>query len=444
MDYQLLIAIVLGIGTLLYLIIGLRLPAFLALLIASIVTALTSGMAPQIIPDAIKNGMGSTLGFIATIVGLGAMFGGILEHSGGALTLANYLVKKTGEKKAPFAMLVAGFLIAIPIFFDVGIIIMAPIINALYRKTGKSTIYFALPLLAGLAVSHAFIPPTPGPLAIAEILNVKLGYLILIGIVIGFPTAYITGIYYGKWLGDRLYKEATNLAQSSSEAYEAKINQVMPIMLLPLVLIVINSLLTTNAISTTNEYMDGVLILITHPFSALLIANLAAWYVLGRGNNFTTAQLTSITNKALYPAGLIILVTGAGGVFKQILTDTGAGKMIAESLQSWDLSIILFAFIAATFIRVIQGSATVAMITGAGLVAPVLGSYDLTDVQLACIAIAISSGATMASHVNDSGFWLIKEYLGLTEKEGLKTWTVASSIIGVIGFSLSCLLFYTL
>ncbi len=443
MEMNLLFAVLLGISLLLFLILKLKLPAFISLLVVSIVTGLMAGMDPSIIIETIKNGMGSTLGFVATVVGLGSIFGGILEHTGGANTLAQYILSKTGDKNAPIAMVLTGFLVSIPIFFDVGFIILFPVIVALHHRTGKSIIYYAVPLLSGLAVSHAFIPPTPGPLAVAEIIGAPLGLIVIVGTVVGIPTAWISGIIYGKYLGDRLMitiPETTIINQN--DFISPGIQKVLPILLLPIILIVISTCIDTKLIQTGNATIDGLISLCCHPFSALILANILAWYVLGKGSGLSDKQLTDITTKSLHPAGIIILVTGAGGVFKQVLIDTGAGKMIAETMQEAGFSIIVFAFLAAAIIRILQGSATVAMITGAGLVAPLLSSYTLSDVQLAAIVISIASGATMASHLNDSGFWLAKEYLCLTEKQGLRTWTVTSSILGLTGFILSAIVFY--
>lgn len=443
MHTTLLLAVLGGIALLLFLILKLRIPAFIALLLTSIATGLMAGMEPGIIMDTVKEGMASTLGFVATVIGLGAIFGGILEHTGSAGVLARYLLSKTGEKRAPSAMMGTGFLVAIPVFFDVGFIILYPVIAALHHKTGKSIIHYALPLLAGLAATHAFIPPTPGPLAVADILGAPLGWIVLVGFAAGLPAAYVSGIVYGKFLGDRLNVSVPELEPISDSSIELpSIRRVLPILLLPIVLIVGSALLSSGLVDTGSPKANGVLAMLCHPFSALILANLLAWYLLGKKAGLSDEQMGDISAKSLYPAGVIILVTGAGGVFKEVLIETGAGKMIAESMQEAGFSVIVFAFLAATLIRVLQGSATVAMITGAGLVAPLLGAYSLSDLQLAALVISIASGATMASHLNDSGFWLVKEFLGLSTQEGIRTWTVASSLLGLVGFAVSVLVFY--
>lgn len=446
MSFEIFGAVIIGILVLLLLLLKLKIPAFISLLIASIVTGLFAGLDGEAIINTVQSGMGGTLGFVATVVGLGAIFGGILEKTNSANIIAQRLLGITGEKRAPLAMMITGFFVAIPVFFDVGFIILFPILHALHQKTGKSIVHYAIPLLAGLAVTHACIPPTPGPIAVAEIIGASLAWVIVLGVVIGIPMAYVGGILYGKYIGDKINIQLTGDASTDidTKSFNHTFGKIIWIILLPIVLIVIGTLIKEGYLSLGNDSINNIVTLLGHPFTALIIANLLAWYLLGRSNGLTTKQLGDISSKSLYPAGIIILVTGAGGVYKQTLVDTGAGEMLATALQSWGLGIVFFAFLAALLIRVLQGSATVAMITSAGLVAPLLTSYNLSGGQLACLVIAISSGATMASHLNDSGFWLVKEYLKLTEKQAIKIWTSASSIIGLTGGVLACITFYLL
>lgn len=439
-EYNLLLAVIAGIVVLLFLILKLKLHAFVSLLIASIVVGVIAGLEPLAIMDTIKEGMGSTLGFVATVVGLGAMFGAILEHSGGARIIASFLVNKFGVDKAPSAMAVAGFIVAIPVFFEVAFILLVPMIYALQRQTKKSLLIFALPLAAGLAVTHSFIPPTPGPIAVADIIGADLGWVILIGAIVGFPTAIISGLVYGKYIGNKIYIEAphSDIKIESGHTETKKtpnVYTILTIIAIPIFLILISTFVNSGLIPLNSENLKMFLNLIGHPFSALIIANLIAWYVLGIRLGFSKEQLLDITAKSMGPAGMIILITGAGGVFKQVLVDTGAGEMIARSLADVGFPVLVFAFIVALLIRVIQGSATVAMITAAGLVSPlIIGIVD--SFELACIVISIAAGATFMSHVNDSGYWLIKEFLGITEKETFKTWTIMTGILSLSGFLL--------
>lgn len=444
MEYNLIVAVLVGIAVLLLLILRMKLHAFVSLLIASIVVGLLAGMAPLTIMDTIKEGMASTLGFVATVIGLGAMFGAILEQSGGAKMIANFLVQKFGIKKAPHAMVVAGFIIAIPVFFEVAFILLVPIIYALQKSTKKSLLLYALPLLAGLAVTHAFIPPTPGPIAVADIIGVDLGWVILIGAIAGLPTALIGGIVFGGYISKKIHVDAPFLDNDTSttqtDEKQPKIGVILTIIAIPIVLILTNTFVSSGLLAIGNVQLKYVISLVGHPFSALIIANMIAWYMLGIKQGFSKEQLLKVTAKSMAPAGMIILITGAGGVFKQFLVNTGAGKMIAESLADVGFPILLFAFLVALLIRVIQGSATVAMITAAGLVAPILSESVYSNFELASIVICIAAGATSLSHVNDSGFWLVSQYLGITEKQTFKTWTLMTGILAGTGFAIVALL----
>lgn len=442
-EYKLLLAVLFGIAVLLFLILKLKLHAFISLLIASISVGVISGMPPLEIMNTVKEGMGGTLGFVATVIGLGAMFGAILEHSGGAKVIANYLIKKLGINRAPSAMALAGFIVAIPVFFEVAFILLVPVIYALQKQTKKSLLIYALPLLAGLAVTHAFIPPTPGPIAVAEIIGVDLGWVILIGAMVGLPTAIIGGIFYGKYIGNKIYIEAPFQENNLTVIEEDKnpdIKIILSIIAIPIVLILLSTFVSSGILNIQNNQILNIINLIGHPFSALIIANMIAWYVLGIKQGFTKKQLLDITTKSMGPAGMIILITGAGGVFKQVLVNTGAGKMIAESLVDVGFPVLLFSFIVAVLIRLIQGSATVAMITAAGLVSPLISDIAYDNFNLACIVISIAAGSTFMSHVNDSGFWLVSQFLGMTEKQTFKTWTIMTGILSVSGFLLASLI----
>jgi len=437
MESQLIFAVFAGITLLLFLILRIKIQAFLALLISSMAVGLIAGMPPLDIVESMKTGMGGTLGFVATVVGLGAIFGAILEHSGGTKTIAIYLLKKFGEEKAPWAMTLTGFIVAIPVFFDVAFIILVPIIYSLQKRTGKSLLLYAIPLLAGLAATHAFIPPTPGPIAVADIIGADLGWVILFGAICGIPAVIVAGPLFGKYISDKIKIEAPQ----GYEEHDIDPNQLPSIGLIlaiigfPIFLIVLNTLSQSMAsgLALSDELLS-VLGFIGHPFTALIIANLIAWYLLGIRRGYSKNELYEISTKSLGPAGIIILLTGAGGVFKQILVDTEAGKMMAEALSASLASPFLFAFVIAGIVRIIQGSATVAMITAAGMTASLIESIGMEDMQKALLVIAIASGATIVSHVNDSGFWLVNRYLGLTEKQTFQSWTIMTTILGISGF----------
>ena len=435
-DFTLIFAVFIGIIILLFLILKLRIPAFIALLIASISVGIFSGMNPLDIINTIKEGMGNTLGFVATVVGLGAMFGAILEHSGGAEALANYLLNKFGEKNASWALMITGFFIAIPVFFDVAFIILVPLIYSLQRKTKKSLLLYAIPLLAGLAITHSFIPPTPGPVAVADILKADLGWVILFGFIVGIPSAIISGPLFAKYISKKIHINAPKIVDKQSHKDYPAVGLILAIIGIPIVLIVGNTVLNSPLFEegTIPNNVKNWLQMVGHPFSALIIANLIAWYLLGIKRGYSKEKLLKTTTKSMEAAGIIILLTGAGGVFKQILINTGTGTMLANYFADKGISILLFAFLAAVIVRVLQGSATVAMITAAGITAPLL-SNTITDIDKALLVIAIAAGASIMSHVNDSGFWLVSKYLHLDEKQTFRSWSVMTTILSLVGFT---------
>lgn len=441
MDFMLLIAVLAGISILVFLIVVLRLQAFLALLIASITSGLLAGMEPALLWETVQKGMAGTLGFVATVVGLGAIFGAILEHSNGARAISDFLLKKFGQQRAPLAMTFTGFLLAIPVFFDVAFIILIPVLYGLQRSSGRSLLVFALPLLAGLAVSHAFVPPTPGPVAVAEILGADLGYVMAWGIGIGLPVALVSGLLFGGYMARRVFVEAPAapgganvITELSAPAPAAPM--VLLLMLLPVGLIIANAALNAGALAVLPPVVAQCIGLLGHPFGALLLANLLAWYLLGIRRGMKLQQLLEISTQSLSAAGTIILLTGAGGVFKQVLTDTGAGKMLASGLLSWGLTPPLMAFFTAMLIRLLQGSVTVAMITAAGLLAPFVEMQSYPPAALALLTIAIASGATTLSHVNDSGFWLVSQYLGMSPASVFRSWSMTTVVLAFTGFAL--------
>lgn len=396
----------------------------------------------------IQDGMGSILGFIAIVVGIGSIFGEILQASGGAESLSRTMLKKFGEERSSWAMMTTGFIIAIPVFLDVGFIILVPMVYALSRKTKKSVLYYAIPLLAGLAVTHAFIPPTPGPIAVAEIIDAQLGWVILFGFIVGIPTSIVAGPFFGRYIAKKIHIDPPDITEEQKVLTENKYQDlpsftwVVFLIALPLGLILASTFadLAVKSEWVADNKLLEIIKFLGHPFIALLIATLAAMYFLGVRRDFSGKQLMQIANKALGPAGLIILVTGGGGVFKQILVDSGVGAALAETVSNKNIPPIVLAYILAVIIRLTQGSATVAMITAAGMVAPVIQVLGTGDIGKALVVLVIAAGSTTFSHVNDSGFWLVSKYLNMTEKQTLQSWSIMETIISVVGFILILLI----
>lgn len=446
---HLLLVTFLSIGLLLYLVLRVKLHPFLSLLITAMFLGVTSGMPLSKVNTAIQNGLGGTLGFVATVVGIGGIFGQILEASGGTEAIARTLIRRFGKDKAHWSLVMAGFLIAIPVYFDVGFIILVPVVYALAKDTKRSTLFYAIPLLAGLAVTHTFVPPTPGPVAVADMLGADLGWVILIGSLIGLPVAILAGPVFGSYISKKIdvappkhMMEELNNGTEQSECSLPSFTAVATIIGMPLLLMVVKSVI--ELLIKLDYMQEGIVydisVFVGHPFTALIIATLMAAYFLGTRRGFTRKQLLDVSAKALAPAGMIILIIGSGGAFKEMLIQSGVGNVLAEGISATKLPPIVLAFIIAAAVRITLGSATVSMITAAGIIGPILEAYTLSEIHLALIVLSIASGATILSHVNDSGFWLVGKYLGLTEMQTLRSWTVMETIIALGGFGIALLL----
>ena len=446
---HLLLVTFLSIGLLLYLVLRVKLHPFLSLLITAMFLGVTSGMPLSKVNTAIQNGLGGTLGFVATVVGIGGIFGQILEASGGTEAIARNLIRRFGKDKAHWSLVMAGFLIAIPVYFDVGFIILVPVVYALAKDTKRSTLFYAIPLLAGLAVTHTFVPPTPGPVAVADMLGADLGWVILIGSLIGLPVAILAGPVFGSYISKKIdvappkhMMEELNNGTEQSECSLPSFTAVATIIGMPLMLMVVKSVI--ELLIKLGYMEEGIVydisVFVGHPFTALIIATLMAAYFLGTRRGFTRKQLLDVSAKALAPAGMIILIIGSGGAFKEMLIQSGVGNVLAEGISATKLPPIVLAFIIAAAVRITLGSATVSMITAAGIIGPILEAYTLSESHMALIVISIASGATILSHVNDSGFWLVGKYLGLTEMQTLRSWTVMETIIALGGFGIALFL----
>lgn len=431
---RLVIAALLGLVILLVLIIKFNVQAMIAILVGAIAIGLIAGMPMADIIQAVNDGIGNTLKGIALLVGLGSMFGAILEASGGAQTLAVTMVKKFGDKKAAWALGITGLVIAMPVFFDAGLIILIPLAFSLAKRTKKSSLFYVIPLLAGLAVGHAFIPPTPGPVLVATMLNVELGWVILVGIFCGVIAMIIAGPIWGNICGKKFNIPVPEHVSNQEDFDESKLPSfglIVGIILIPLALIIADSVCgvvpALSGVAPVFEFLG-------EPFVALLIATIVAMFALGTKQGYSMKELEKIMTKSLEPTGLILLVTACGGVLRYVLQYSGLGDVIGNAVASMNLPIVVLAFIIAVLVRISVGSATVAMTMAAGIVASLPGISGLSPLYLACVTAAVAGGATVCSHFNDSGFWLVKSLVGMDEKTTLKTWTIMETLVGVSGF----------
>ncbi|MCS7484052.1 GntP family permease [Umezawaea endophytica] len=437
-----------SIALLLIMIIRFKVEPFIALLIAGLLVALAAGLPVETLVGSaqkasgslLEGGFGGILGHIASIIGLGTLLGAILEASGGAQVLTGSLLRAFGEKRAPLAMGLAGLIFGVPVFFDIGIFVLAPLVYVAAKQGGKSIVLYAMPLLAGLSVMHAFMPPHPGPVAAAGLLKVGLGWIIIMGLACAIPAWFVGGILYSTWIGKKINvpvpEEMLAAAQEAQDENEVKnppsLGLVLGIIAIPLVLILAGTF--GSILLTKGSRLYSVFTFFGTPAVALTIAVLLATYLLGYRRGMTRDQLTELTGKSLRPVGMILLVVGAGGFFGAVLSATGVGKVLATSLSDAGLPVIALAYVISCGMRIAQGSATVAIVTTTGIVAPVVADLNYSQPQLALLVMSIAAGSIIASHVNDGGFWIVSRYFGLSVKETLQTWTVLETVLSVVGF----------
>lgn len=432
---RLILAAIIGLVILLVLIIKFKIHAMVSILLGAISIGLIAGMPAGDIIQAVNDGIGNTLQGIALLIGLGSMFGAILEASGGAQTLAVTMVKKFGDKKAAWALGFTGLIVAMPVFFDAGLIILIPLAFSLAKRTGRSTLYYAIPLLAGLAVGHAFIPPTPGPVLVATMLNVELGWVILVGIFCGTLAMIVAGPIWGAFCGKKFMISVPEHVANQENMEEERLppfGTIVAIIMIPLLFIICDSI--CGVVLPEEHIVSVVFSFLGEPFVALLIATIVAMFLLGLKHGYTLEQLETIMTKSLEPTGLIMLVTACGGVLRYVLQYSGLGDVIGNAVSSMNLPLVVLAFLVAVLVRVSVGSATVAMTMAAGIVSAIPSISELSPLYLACITAAVAGGSTVLSHFNDSGFWLVKSLVGLDEKTTLKTWTIMETLVGFTGF----------
>jgi gluconate:H+ symporter, GntP family len=474
-----------AVALLLFLIMKVRLHAFLALVLVSLITAVAAGIPLADVPTALLTGFGTTLGSVALLVGFGVMLGRLLEVTGGAQVLADTLVNRFGEHRAPFALGVAALLFGFPIFFDAGLVVFLPIILTVARRFGGSVLYYALPAAGGFAAMHAIVPPHPGPVAAGTVLGGDIGVILLVGVPVALVSWYVGVYLVSRVIGARVYVPVPDLlfgelnggrdftshddrgdapgtpgvpgggttgtpdgaGSSPTGAGTTTLTRsapafsvVLSLLLIPLVLISFNTVLTTlveSGVLSEGQTWVELLQLVGNTPVALLITLLVATVVLGRRLG-SADEVMNILDQALGPICSIILITGAGGMFGGVLRTSGIGEALTSSLSDLGLPLILQAFLIATALRVAQGSATVALTTTAGLIAGQAAGLD--DLHIALLVMAIAAGATVLSHVNDSGFWLVSRFFGMDEKTTLKTWTVMETTLGLSAFALAVVL----
>jgi GntP family gluconate:H+ symporter len=430
-----------AITALIVLIASVKLHPFVSLLVVSVALGLAVGMPAAGVLRSFETGVGNTLGHVAIVIALGTILGKMMAESGGAERIAQTLIGFFGDRNVPWAMLLIGLITGLPVFFEVGFVLLIPIAFTVARRTGKSLVLVVLPMLAGLSVVHAFIPPHPAAMAAVIIYQANIGRTIAYALLIGFPAAVLAGPLYAIWISPRIALPSQSAI--GDEFVEDTPHKKMPsfgltvaTILLPVVLMLIGG--WADGIAPGGGMMNTGLHLIGGPDMALLIGVLVSFVTFGFMQGISRADILRLATESLPPTAGAILLIGAGGGFGRILQDSNISGAIVEAAQHAHLSVLLMAWLIAALIRVATGSSTVAMTTAAGIVAPL--ALHSAGVRPELLVIATGAGSIVLSHVNDGGFWLVKEYLGMSVPQTLKTWTVLETILSVTGLALVLLL----
>ncbi len=407
-----------------------KISPFLSLLIVSILSGLALGMKPADLVKSIEAGVGSTMGGLALIICLGAVLGKILEESGAAEKIAVTLIKAFGEKNIQWAVLLTGFLIGIPLYYNAGFVILVPLVFMLAKKTGLPLLYIAIPMAASLSTTHCFLPPHPGPVVLINAFKADVGKTLMYGICIAIPAVIVAGPLLGRWL--------KKISSSDSELYSATAvgTKILPgalpsfiIALLPVILITL-SVLADNFLP--KGFLQTTFLFTGNSTVALLLSVITAFFYFGVLQNVKMEIQMQWLSSAISGIAMILLIITAGGVFKQVLTDSGTGAYISSFSSKWNMPPLIFAWVVTALLRVMIGSATVAGITAAGVVAPLLAQHNVSPELM---VLAVGSGSVFGSHINDSGFWMYKEFFKLSLKQTFLSWTVMETTISVVGLA---------
>jgi gluconate transporter len=418
---------------LLTLILAAKLHAFLALLISAMAMGLAAGMPPAQVLKTIQNGFGEALGFIAVVIGLGAMIGRFLEYSGGGRALADWLLLKFGKDHAAWAVLVASFLVGLPIFFEVGFIILVPVVWNLTRESKRSLLVYGLPMAAALTVNHALVPPHPAPAAASQLLGGDLGKTIIYGVLLSIPMTITAGMIYGQWIAKRIHIGLPDIATAQTQAPKSEGAPPVPVVILLLVLPVLLTFGATMA-SLRDIPLKNVAVFLGHPYTALLVTTLVMMYCFGVRRGLSREKILKLATDSLVPVGSLILIIGGGGALKQVIVDTGVGSYLGKMLMTSAISPLVVVWLISLCMRLAQGSATVAIITAAGIAAPLvknLPGYTPNE-----LVLALCCGGSAFSHMSDSGFWIVSQYYGLSVPQCLKSWTAMKTVAAVLGLGI--------
>ena len=470
-----------GIALLLFLVLKYKFQPFVALMLVSILVALVAGVKPADLVATIEGGMGKTLGHIAIIIALGAMIGRIIELSGGAEALAKTLITRFGNRRTPLALTIAGFMVGVPVFFEVGVIILMPLAYGIARSARKPLLVFALPMCAALLTVHAFLPPHPGAVAAASQLGADLGRVLMFGLpltaflcYVGYRVAgrmtrrvypmtddiraevygpHVTNEDLAAWSNgndkspERAAVAASHMGlEESTSSIVSKLPPAPPpgfglivsLILLPIILILLGTLSTS--LLPAESTLRGIMTVLGAPLVALLIDTLLCAWLLGSRRGWSRTQVSDVIGSALPGVAMVILIAGAGGVFGKVLVDTGIGAVVSDMLRTTGLPVLALGFLLTLLLRAVQGSTTVALVTTAGIISPLIATLNLTPNHMALLCLAMGGGGLAMSHINDAGYWIFTKLSGLNVADGLRTWTVLTTLLGTLGFCITLLI----
>ncbi|MGY6020816.1 GntT/GntP/DsdX family permease [Streptomyces spinosirectus] len=438
---QLGIAVLVGIAVIVVLITKFKLHAFLSLTIGSLVLGAVAGAPLDKVIVSFTTGLGATVASVGVLIALGSILGKLLADSGGADEIVDTILAKASGRSMPWAMVLIASVIGLPLFFEVGIVLLIPVVLMVAKRGNYNLMRVGIPALAGLSVMHGLIPPHPGPLVAIAAVKANLGVTLALGILVAIPTVIIAGPLFSKvaarWVDAPVPERM--LPPRASEELEKRpgFGATLATVLLPVVLMLLKALVdivVDDPANLTQRVFD----VIGNPLIALLAAVLVGMFTLGRAAGFTRERISDTVEKGLMPIAGILLIVAAGGGFKQTLIDSGVGQMILDISKDWSIPALLLGWLIAVIIRLATGSATVATVSAAGLVAPL--AADMSTTHAALLVLAIGAGSLFFSHVNDAGFWLVKEYFGLSVGDTVKTWSVMETIISVVAGGLVLLL----
>ena len=415
-----------------------KLNPFLSLLMVSLALAAVTGMRLETIVSSFETGMGNTLGHVAIVIGLGTMLGKLMAESGASDRIAETLIRLFGERHVPWSMMCASLIVGLPVFFEVGFVLLIPIAFTVARRTGTSLVLVGLPMLAGLSVVHCMAPPHPAAMLAVVIFHADVGRTILYALLVGIPAAALAGPVYARFIAPRIVLDPHN--PMAEEFAEHDTNRDLPgfaislaTILLPVVLMMAGS--WADLLAKPGSATNRVLHLLGSADIALLVAVLVSFITLGKMRGFSRETILKFTNECLAPTASITLVIGAGGGFGRILQDSGVSQAIVAVALHAHVSVLVLGWMIAALVRVATGSATVALTTAAGILAPIL--LHSPGVRPELLAIATGAGSTIFSHVNDGGFWLVKEYFNMSVADTMKTWSISETMISIIGLLLA-------